>query len=574
MGRARVAAFAAAVVLVLAAAVVAVVVGTGSRLPKPVLREDWVVVLPFENLTGDTSLSAAARRATYQLSAALGRTGLVQVVPYAMISDWVRLSEGRGDEDSGFLTRRAIAEDFQAGLLVQGEMYLSAEGLRLEVGYTESNRPVEFLRPEPVTVPRDSLDRGIDLLTERLAGALARHLNRLFRVGETARFHAPAPSRAAWDEFEAAAEAYFQRDYPGWLMHAENAVRLDSSFIGARSTQAVALLNLGRLAESDSVLQELVPLRSEMGPGDQAYFDWARATLDGDREGAYRALKRGASAGPILHFGWGFESLRSNRPREAFEALSQLDPSSPVMSREPGYWAYLSSALHMLKDHRRELREITDGRKLFPNHVGILRSEIRARVALSQIEEVEALVDEALRTDARAVWTALTAGVELRAHGHFEASRAVGEKVLTHLKQRPVETAGTLAQRDTLTMVLYLLEHWDDAYAVAAELVGEEPNNPGYLWTLGRLAARRGQGQEARSISERLAAMEGPYDFGTTPFRRACIAAVLGEKTEAVELLNEAYERGWEFSIYAHTDQDLELLQGFPPFEAFMRPKG
>jgi serine/threonine-protein kinase len=571
MGRARAMIFAAGTVVVLA---VAAVIGTRPGSPEPVFREDWAVVLPFVNLTGDASLNATARRAAYQLSTSLGRTGLVQVVPYAMVSDWLRLSAEGVDEEPGLLPQRAIAEDFQAGLLIQGEIYLAGDSLRLETGYMESDRLVEFPRPDPVTVSRDSLDQGVRVVTDRLAGALARHLNRMFRVGETARFHRPAPSLEAWKEFEAAAEAYFQRDYPGWLRHAENAAGLDSSFIGARSTQAIALLNLGRLAEADSVLREISPLRSEMGLGDQAYFDWARATLNGDREGAYQALKRGAPTGPIVHYGWGFESLRFNRPKEASDALLQLDPSSPVMSREPGYWVSLSSALHVLGEHREELREIMKARALYPNDAGVLRSEIRTRVALGQLGAVEELVEEAFRKDAQPVWTALAAGRELRAHGHAEVSRFLAERVLSLLGQRPVETAAAAAQRDTLTMVLYLGERWDAAYEVSAELVGEEPDNPGYLGRLGLLAARRGREAEARRISGELAVMEEAYDFGTTAFSRACIAAVLGDKHMAVELLEEAHERGWEFSIDTHTNQDLELLRGYPPFEAFLRPKG
>ena len=109
---------------------------------------------------------------------------------------------------------------------------------------------------------------------------------------------------------------------------------------------------------------------------------------------------------------------------------------------------------------------------------------------------------------------------------------------------------------------------------MAEELVREQPSNVDYLGSLGTLAARRGQREEARRIADRLAAMEIPYDCGGSTYNRACIAALLVEKDAAVSLLKLAHQQGWPFSVFFHIDPNLESLRGYPPFEEFMRPKG
>ena len=55
---------------------------------------------------------------------------------------------------------------------------------------------------------------------------------------------------------------------------------------------------------------------------------------------------------------------------------------------------------------------------------------------------------------------------------------------------------------------------------------------------------------------------------------RASIAAVLGEKERAVELLKEAFAKGLTYGSYILADMDLENLRDYEPFKELMRPKG
>jgi hypothetical protein len=71
----------------------------------------------------------------------------------------------------------------------------------------------------------------------------------------------------------------------------------------------------------------------------------------------------------------------------------------------------------------------------------------------------------------------------------------------------------------------------------------------------------------------------GSYLFGRPAFGRACFAAALGKKDEAVLLLRDALSQGFPpkgasspAEVLRH-HLALEPLRGYPPFEELIKPK-
>jgi predicted Zn-dependent protease len=166
-----------------------------------------------------------------------------------------------------------------------------------------------------------------------------------------------------------------------------------------------------------------------------------------------------------------------------------------------------------------------------------------------------------------------TAAVELRAHGHREASLAVAARAVEWLRSRPAGTAATTARREDLANALYLMEQWEDARSLFSALAAEDPERVTFLGPLGTIAARRGDAAEARAVSEKLRHSTQPHLFGSHTYWRACIAALLGERQAAVDLLRESFAQGAEYRLGLHHDPDLEQLRDYPPFMDLMRPK-
>jgi predicted Zn-dependent protease len=154
----------------------------------------------------------------------------------------------------------------------------------------------------------------------------------------------------------------------------------------------------------------------------------------------------------------------------------------------------------------------------------------------------------------------------------------VFERALAWFDTRPAaELAGDSSRTERLR-TLYSARRWDAARSLVAELVREHPESVSYQGIRGALAARRGDREEAARADSSLIEVWSRTRQGVSTYWRACIAAQLGDSSGAVRLLWRAHDEGEgvhpEFFMMLHTDPSLEPLRAYPPFQAFLRPKG
>jgi len=95
-----------------------------------------------------------------------------------------------------------------------------------------------------------------------------------------------------------------------------------------------------------------------------------------------------------------------------------------------------------------------------------------------------------------------------------------------------------------------------------------------YTGFLGVISVRLGNDDEVSGISDGLAALDRPYLWGSNTLWRARIAALLGDREQAVELLRQSFNEGNSLRLDLHRDIDFESLREYPPFQELMRPKG
>ena len=103
------------------------------------------------------------------------------------------------------------------------------------------------------------------------------------------------------------------------------------------------------------------------------------------------------------------------------------------------------------------------------------------------------------------------------------------------------------------------------------------PRDARYTGLLGTLAATRGDRAEAVRLSDVLIALERPFGRGEASYWRACIAARLGERDTALDLLARALDAGYVYQVRfldAHVEPSFATLRGDPRFKMLLRPKG
>jgi hypothetical protein len=118
-----------------------------------------------------------------------------------------------------------------------------------------------------------------------------------------------------------------------------------------------------------------------------------------------------------------------------------------------------------------------------------------------------------------------------------------------------------------------------DATFRMAAAAAPEDSVPGLaIWAnawLGDVAAQRGDFDEVARIDEWLAVDRRPWGWGS--FFRACIAARLERKAQAVDLMRRAFSEGMHRNPPAprwHRYPCFDTLRDYGSFQELIRPRG
>jgi len=565
LGRARTALVAAAFVLVLAT--VAIVV---SLLPKGdglQLVPNRVVVMPFENLTGDPALNEWTDLVADYVGEAIQRLELVDPIAVDLARHYAEEAASEGSVD----VVRAVANAFEAALAVTGSIYAMGDSLqyRLNVIDVASGRS---LQPVEEIGPRDSPGAAIERLGEQVAGALAMELDPYMEQGAQS---LPSPPRLeAYRRNKLGFESYERGDVEKALEHQLAAYDLDTTFVYPLVYAGFWASRLGDRAMADSLLQFADLRRDMLSALGNATLDGSFGRINNDREAVLRAARESHRLDPRgwSPLGHAFAALDVARPREAIEALQDYDPN-PEWRRSENfyYWGALCKAYHMLGEHEQELVEAKRAREMNPDRLNMLILEIQAQAALGRVAEVNSLLDQAPALSPNPVEAAEVAGNELWTHGFPDEARAAFERGIQWLQDRP-EGEGN---RRWLGMMLYGAGRWEEAHTIFRALDAEQPEDLWILGRLGRSAARTGDTATAREISRRIAGMPWPeYEYRHL-MNLAFLAAILGEPDEAMRLFQESIARGDpNRQISHHRQPDLEALYQREDWHQLMGPKG
>jgi len=545
--------------------------------PSPPLDPRRVVVAPFENLTGDTTLDVLGRITADWIIQGLSRTNLVEVVPTSATLASARAVQGTArDADGGTIS--GMAEETDAGLVVSGSFYAEADSLHFQAAITNVREDRVLQALAPVSSPRASPLGAVELLRQRVTGALAPVIDE--RLSVPASVTQQPPSYNAYREYADGMDAFIDRRWREAIPMFRRASALDTTYLVPRLDIAFAYINLGERYVADTLAQRLDRSRDRLGPYDRATLDVALALIDQDRPRAYRAARHAAEIAPgtLTNVQWGREALGLGRPREAIEILSHIDPTRGEVRGWSLYWDHLTEAHHMLGQHGQELHVAHRARGLHPDDSHYYLYEARALAALGRVDDVESVVDVGLSRSFPD--SALDQGSfmvqvaeELHAHGHGDAARRMfgrAARWYAGLPEDDPESYGTWRAE----ALLYL----GKAEAADSVLDKFRARRPEDLWATGYAgiaAAMRGDRAGAEKALAFLRSIDDPYvQRGQRLMLQAAITAWLGRKSEAIPLLRRAFSEGLRYGILPHSGGMLDPLRDDPSFQALMRPRG
>ncbi|HQT94179.1 MAG TPA: protein kinase [Thermoanaerobaculaceae bacterium] len=563
-----------------------------------------IVVAAFENQTGDASLDPFGHMAADWITQGLSRIPTVETVPAgaARQAEQATLHEGtpgaRGDPV------RALGEATGAGIVVSGSYYLQGPTLQLQARVTDAATGALIYAVGPVSGAREVPTAALDALGQRLMGVIAARFDQSLLNPEL--IHPPLYE--AYREYAAGLELFGQDDAQS-IRHFQKAVEIDPEFAAPQVYIGYAYWNNGDYARADAIARRVNEHREKLRPLERHVLDSLRALVAGRYTEALHEFRQGEKMTPKKSPIWthmiGWTCIGVNLPRQTVDTFAKVNPESfSEVYPSLGQWAFgvLLAAHHMLSEYERELEVADQAIRSFPELLTFRAAKVRALVALGRLDEANRVIDDSLAVPSRDMTPAglmLSAAVELRAHGHRAAALQTAARAVDWLGSRPPSETTKDEHRVVLAAALYAAERWDEARPIYQELAarvpltgghGESPNAPptptdvsetvrvsraiAYAGALGALAARRGDRGEALRVSAELARLDRPFLFGAHTYGRARIAALLGERQQAVDLLRESFAQGNSYGVNLHRAMDLEPLHGYAPFEELLKPKG
>ena len=553
---------------------------------------DRVLVLAFTDESGPKGSPRLGRMAQDYIIQVLTAADFAEVVD-PLTSVAVSQNVAAAGMQPGDI--KALATEAAAGTVVSGSYYAQGDSVFVQTRISDARNGRLLGTIGPIGSRSDGASELVRRVGNAVVGALAPLLDK--KVGAWDPGASPA-SLAAYEAYTDGLEAYLPEHFDTAAAFFERAIAIDPTFTRARLWAAQSHMLQGwngfesEFVKAESLLTPLVRSREQLNRYERCRLDFVAAMGPRWNSGAMyhaaRCMVQAAPGSDDARREVGIIALRINRPAESKRLLEQLDRQRGLLKHWNLYWIFLSRAYHTLGDYAGELKVVQQGLQENPGDLELTVCRARALAALDRIDEVKALL-AGMRSQDPDYWgfASQWAAMELRAHGRRDAAREILEQWIAWYMSQPhaADSPAVLAQpyytpyyfggwynsRADLAENLYLAERWGDAQRLYQQLARDYPKNHRYLAQLGCLAARRGDRQTALRISEQLRSF---HDYSLDA-SRAGIAALLGDREQAVALLYQSFDEGMEYGPYSPQYWiDFESLHDYPPFQELIRPKG
>jgi hypothetical protein len=516
-----------------------------------------VVVAPFENRSDDPSLDVLGHQAAERVMTALAGVPGLLVTPQ----------------------RLASSADAGATLVVSGTYLLYGPRLELHGWIQHPANGRLLFGGAPIFGRRDDPEAALQALQQQVAGAVAAHFDDFF--GGLTVISTP-PTLDAYLAYRAGLEI-FESDYTRALNLLYESRAAAPRFLPPLLVIYFAQLNLGQRDAARAILQEMD--ESARSSGERLLVEFLHAAATGRRTEAVRSLRHLEQLAPdslVVNHNLVQQFLLTNQPLAAVDAYNSRRMNVRTFRHSIGVYRHnlVIQALHLLGAYERELEQVKLARQHAPATLSFWEAEIRSLAAVNRLSEIGPTIDRSLliapmgRTSDTHGDLLEHAALELRVHGHREASMRTADRAVRWYRERRTSNASPQAHHHGLARALYLAGSWVEAHDQYTALALLHPRDPHYKGALARVAARQGDAARAKAIADELESQYEGIQPGIIPYLRASVAAILGDREHAVSLLRDAFTQGMPYGMHIHNDPDFESLAGFAPFIELTRPTG
>jgi len=458
-----------------------------------------IVVAPFENKTGDSTLNALGEKTAdwfaRELSAANfsvvdARTARINTMHVEGIPRVFRAHD----------INIALAEETGAAYVIVGSYYREADSLEATVTVVDvaTREPIRTF--PPAYGSRKSDDAFIRKMLLPTIAFLGSAVDK--SAGAVTASNTSPPSLEAFERVSRAWERFFANpgDTASVFAELDSAARLDTMYATPLLMKAYILDVKSQWQGTDQIVRRVRHLGPSMSRLERAALELFDADLRGDavaRVAISRRLKElspGSTEMPLLVV---VSACYAGRLSEARAALQETDPARGINLITPSYWEWRAEVLHEAGDYAGEEEAAKTGLRRFRQHPASTYSIVRVlatRNDKSLREVVERGIPAPKDPDAPPHDLAadrqdlmLLAGRELRAHGFTAAADSFFSRVAAELSN--TSASAPMDRRLRQAHAFYEAKDYARATSAFAAIVATNPADIEAEGRLGTAAA-------------------------------------------------------------------------------------
>jgi tetratricopeptide (TPR) repeat protein len=409
------------------------------------------------------------------------------------------------------------------------------------------------------------------------------------------------PTYDAYREFVAASELYWRGNVVDAVAGFRRAATLDSTFLAAAMSLITTSVTIDRCDIADSVIREMERRRVPFAQADLLTLRGRQSRCNRDWDQGVMDMRARTVAEPwstLPQWAISANLRRANRPAEAIAVLRSLDPTRDLgWISDDGkvmYWRELAWAQHMLADVAGQQEAVVGLKRMAAGRLATAYFAALERVSAGKPNEVVQALDgvEALPPDpaiamgeiagrsppdrvGTPAWVLYQVGTELLSMGDSAGAVELARRAVRWLDTRSAAEQAHLEGRYQRVLALELAGELDSALRLVRQLSQAVSDNIEIRGRLGIIAARRGDQAQARAVDAWLARHPPVQPAGVPQLERARIAAVLGERDRALELIETLPFRAHPVDVVMfHSDPAFASLRSDARWIRLLKPRG
>lgn len=461
---------------------------------------------------------------------------------------------------AGSNQRRKFARQTGAANLLEGQIFKRGDSLLFDakiIDLKDGNIRQKF---GPISCATANPMAGINEITGEIRGWWASKDMKLISVPKYDAYKAFLAARSVWRENDDLAERKLRE-----------AITIDPSFIDPYFLLLEHLYNENRYRERDELLAEMKADINEMNARQMLLFELHTADSKGQLVTAFEKYLQEMQYDPLDLFintgGMVMAMSYVNSPEKAIEFFRMI----PLDSINLNNCAYCETRLRVAMNAYLALDSLDQALRLLP----LLETDSYKSVT----RKIQVL---ATADDTAAMRNLIVSAIENEIHrsSTFWSFAARQYQLLGH--DDGAEIALTNASSDrishseyTMAEVEYLKGNYAKIGTVVSRWLDSYPTDKYILSYAARVQAYLGNSDDILLVIQALddADNTDDYDYGYYTYYKGVMAAIQGNHDSAMDLLEEAYQEGHQFSnLYYHQDIDLIPLFDNPRFQKLIQP--